>query len=87
MMSPPASTIRKSTEMFSAIDETQESNPFSNELAQLDEAVEDMSTVMTDAETEEDIACMASLDLAHFCASEYLAEIHNLLVSEQPSWI
>ncbi|EGP87191.1 unnamed protein product [Zymoseptoria tritici ST99CH_1A5] len=95
MMSPPASIVRMSSEMFSpvsTIEETNEHNPFSNELAQLDEAVEDLSTAAQDVETQEDIACMTSLDLAQFCASEYLAEIHGLtsspaMASEQLIWI
>ncbi|KAK4498694.1 hypothetical protein PRZ48_009204 [Zasmidium cellare] len=90
MMSPPTSIVRNSTEMFKPIEQPQE-NPFGNELAQLDEVAEELSSAVRDAEAEEDAAYMESHGLARYDADSYLAEIHSLIDetyhAEEPIWI
>lgn len=102
LMSPPASIVRRSNEMFSQQEEIEEveapreslSHPFSSELAKLDEAVEDITTMARDAEDEDDDLTMNSwngIGLAKFDAAAYLVEIHALFDDmqplDQPAWI
>ncbi|EME44058.1 hypothetical protein DOTSEDRAFT_71757 [Dothistroma septosporum NZE10] len=92
LMSPPSSVIlrRDSTDMFRAVEAPKE-NPFTGELAQLDEVAEEFSHAVRDAEADADATYMTTHDLAHFGASDYLAEIHSLIydtfLAEEPSWI
>lgn len=101
LMSPPASVVRRSNEMFSPQEDEEEkveaprdSHPFSSELAQLDEAVEDITHIVRDAEDEEDEVVMRTFGqhgLAKFDAAAYLEEIHafvdEALQLDQPIWI
>lgn len=99
LMSPPASVIRHSNEMFSppqeeAVEAPKEHHPFSSELAKLDEAVEDITLVVRDAEEDEDAAVMSSwgkYGLAKFDVAAYLLEIDALIEEaqpvDQPVWI
>lgn len=94
MMSPPASLVRRqSAEMFQQQPvEVHKENLFGNELAQLDEVVEEFSSVVRDAEADADAQVMKSYGLAYFGASDYLQEIHSLLyetylAEEEPVWI
>ena len=92
LMSPPTSIVlrRESTDMFRAVEAPKE-NPFTGELAQLDEVAEEFSHAVRDAEADADATYMVMNDLAHFGASDYLAEIHSLIYEtflvEEPSWI
>lgn len=68
---------RTSLDMFrSPIEE--EVHPFGRELEQLNEVVEEFSGVVRDAETEADLTAMRTLNLAAFCAADYLSEIRPL---------
>jgi hypothetical protein len=97
LMSPPASIVRRSTEMFNQQEEVVEpprEHPFSSELAQLDEAVEDITHAVRDVEEDEDAAVMSTWGmhgLAHFDADAYLLEIHAIigesLPVDEPIWI
>jgi hypothetical protein len=76
------------------VEAPRDSHPFSNELAQLDEAVEDITHTVRDAEDEDDAVVMKTwgLDgLAKFDAADYLVEIHafvdEALQIDQPIWI
>lgn len=76
--------------MFRSVEAPKE-NPFTGELAQLDEVAEEFSHAVRDAEADADATYMVMNDLAHFGASDYLAEIHSLIYEtflvEEPSWI
>lgn len=97
LMSPPTSIVRRSTEMFNQQEEAVEApreHPFSSELAQLDEAVEDITHTVRDVEEDEDVAVMSTWGkhgLARFDAAAYLLEIHaaveEALPSDEPVWI
>lgn len=95
LMSPPVSMVRPdSTDMFSGYTppvEAPKENPFGNELAQLDEVVEELSFAVRDAEAEEDIAYMQANGLAAFGAQDYLSEIHSAIYecfhAEETVWI
>ncbi|CZT19504.1 uncharacterized protein RCC_05355 [Ramularia collo-cygni] len=95
LMSPPASIVRHSTEIFSPqqeveTDSPRDSHPFSSELAKLDEAVEDITHVVRDVEDVEDADAMSKHGLARFDAAAYLEEIHAFVEeaqqAEQPTW-
>lgn len=93
MMSPPISR-RNSTEFFTAystpVETPKSENPFGNELAQLDEVAEEMSNAVRSAEADDDAECMEASSLAHFTASDYLSEIHDLVhnyLAEDTVWI
>lgn len=97
LISPPSSILRRSAEMFNQPEETVEApreHPFSSELAQLDEAVEDITLAVRDVEEDEDAAVMSTWGehgLAHFDAAAYLLEIHAVvgesLPVDEPIWI
>lgn len=97
LMSPPASVVRHSNEMFSpqedAAEAPREHHPFSRELAKLDEAVEDITFVVRDVEEDEDAAVMSTWGkhgLARFDAAAYMLEIQALIDDvcvDQPVWI
>lgn len=71
---------RASVDMFkgSLQDDT---HPFGRELQQLNEIAEEFGGVVRDAETEADLKVMHSMNLAAFCAADYLAEIRPLFSS------
>ncbi|KAK5109816.1 hypothetical protein LTR62_006549 [Meristemomyces frigidus] len=80
---PPASACElssNSNEICSqSIVEAPKDNPFSSELAQLDEVAEEFGQVVHDAETAADISAMQACGLARYAASDYLSEIHDLI--------
>lgn len=57
-----------------------ESNPFSAELEQLDEVAEEFGQVLRGAELEAERSFMESHDLACLPASDYILDIHSLLL-------
>ena len=99
MMSPVGTSrdlSRSSVEIFGAqsppIAEEPKESPFGQELAQLDEVAEEFGHAVRDAEATEDATIMRDLNLAQFCASDYMNEIRSLLdvtfgeVSVAPCW-
>lgn len=93
ILSPPISR-RGSAEIFSGYAspsaETFKENPFGSELAQLEEVAEEISNAVRSAEADDDANCMATRSLAHFSASEYMSEIHDLIygyLAEDAIWI
>ncbi|EME79102.1 uncharacterized protein MYCFIDRAFT_212131 [Pseudocercospora fijiensis CIRAD86] len=94
LISPPTSMVRDSTDMFAGYIppvEAPKESPFGNELAQLDEVVEELSLAVRDAEAEEDLAYMKANGLAAFSAEDYLSEIHSAICecfrAEETVWI
>lgn len=82
LQSPPSST-RVSSEFTPSLDATVEAprdNPFGKELQQLDEIAEEYGQTVRSAEQDADIAYMRSRNLGAFAASDYLSEIHSLVV-------
>lgn len=71
---------RTSVDMFKGSVQ-EEAHPFGRELQQLNEIVEEFGGVVRDAETEADLNVMRSMNLAAFCAADYLAEIRPLFSS------
>lgn len=57
-------------------------NPFTKELAQLDEVAEEFGHVVRDAESDADVVFMETHGLAAFSCSDYLSEIHGLMYSQ-----
>ncbi|KAF1912501.1 hypothetical protein BDU57DRAFT_459127 [Ampelomyces quisqualis] len=68
---------RSSVDMFNS-SITEEGHPFSRELQQLNEIVEEFGGVIRDAEAEADWTVMRSKNLAAYCAADYLSEIQPL---------
>jgi hypothetical protein len=56
----------------------EEAHPFSRELEQLNEIVEEFGGAVRDAEAQADLNAMRSRNLAAFCAADYLSEIRPL---------
>ncbi|GAB7365544.1 hypothetical protein MBLNU230_g6616t1 [Neophaeotheca triangularis] len=83
MQSPPGSRGRTSIEAFSptrsGFVEAPRESPFDNELAQLDEVAEEYGQVISNHSNDEDTVYMQSLGLAHFGASDYMAEISSVM--------
>lgn len=91
-MLSPAATAREafrdnieSAAMFSptksSFVEAPKESPFGRELAQLDEVAEEFGNVVRDAEAEADFKVMKAYDLAQYGASDYMSEIHSLILA------
>ena len=65
---------------MSASVEAPRENPFGKELEQLDEIAEEFGQTVRNAEHDADAAYMRSRNLGAFAASDYLNEIHGLIV-------
>lgn len=79
---------RSSVDMFNTA--AAEAHPFGAELEQLNEVVEEFSGVARSAEEEADMSVMHAMNLATFCAAEYMAEIQPLFddfVAPRMAWI
>lgn len=101
MLSPPPSRgqdMRSSTEIFGVssptrsgfVEAPKESNPFANELAQLDEVAEELGQVVKSAEHDADAVYMETRGLQRYSANEYMWEIqgliHDMFRDEQPNF-
>lgn len=84
LQSPPesarASASSEFTPSLSASVEAPRENPFGKELEQLDEIAEEFGQTVRNAEHDADAAYMRSRNLGAFAASDYLNEIHGLIV-------
>ncbi len=75
---PKPKEQRSSLDIFKGLSEKKDVHPFDRELKQLNEVAEEFIAVARDAEAESDLTVMRSMNLASFCAADYLAEIKPL---------
>lgn len=76
LLVPTASEQQTSLEIFS--NKVDSAHPFSRELKQLDEVVEEFNDNIQDVDGEVDVDVMKTKNLAKFCADDYVAEIRPL---------